>query len=59
MSTKSMIILSLVLGVTALVGSIMYYKSKKKQKPKVPDTKVLTAEEAQALFEKYFTLRES
>jgi hypothetical protein len=54
-----MIILSVVLGVTALVGSIMYYKSKKKQKPKVPDTKVLTAEEAQALFDKYFTLRES
>jgi hypothetical protein len=36
-----MIILSVVLGVTALVGSIMYYKSKKKQKPKVPDTKVI------------------
>jgi len=56
---RSMIILSVVLGVTALVGSVLYYKSKKNQKPKFPDTKVLTAEEAQALFDKYFTLRES
>jgi hypothetical protein len=59
MSTKSMIVLSVALGAAGLLAAVLYYKSRKKQKPKVPETKVLTAEEAQALFEKYFTLRES
>jgi hypothetical protein len=52
-----MIILSVGLGAAALVGAVLYYKSKKKQTPKGPDTKVLTDEEAKALFDKYFTLR--
>jgi hypothetical protein len=52
-----MIILSVGIGLAALTGTILYYRAKKKKTPPLPDTKVLTAEEAQALFEKYFTLR--
>ncbi len=59
MSTKSMIVLSVALGAAGLLAAVLYYKSRKKQTPKGPDTKVLTNEEAKALFDKYFTLRES
>lgn len=57
MSTKTMIILSVGLGLVALTGGILYYRAKRKQTPAVPDKKVLTDEEAKALFDKYFTLR--
>lgn len=57
MTTKTMIILSVGLGLAALTGGILYYRAKKKQTPSVPDKKVLTDEEAKALFDKYFTLR--
>lgn len=57
MTTKTMIILSVGLGLAALTGGILYYRAKKKQTPSVPDKKLLTDEEAQALFDKYFTLR--
>lgn len=52
-----MIILSVGLGLVALTGGILYYRAKRKQTPAVPDKKVLTDEEAKALFDKYFTLR--
>jgi hypothetical protein len=54
-----MIVLSVAFGAAGLLAAVLYYKSRKKQTPKGPDTKVLTDEEAKALFDKYFTLRES
>jgi hypothetical protein len=52
-----MIILSVGVGVAALVGAVLYFKYKRSKTPKSPSSKVLTDEEAQALFDKYFTLR--
>lgn len=57
MTSKTMIILSVGLGVAALTGTILYYRAKKKKTTPIADTKVLTAEEAQAIFDKYFILK--
>lgn len=57
MSSKSMIILSVGVGVAALVGAVLYFKSKRSKTPMSPSSKVLSDEEAKALFDKYFTLK--